>query len=105
MPAGAGGGYRQPGTSYPASLPDLVAAVPMASQWHCDVVVVDITTFAIVAAVELDDASHLKHRVRRDILMLEEVLRQSRHSAVAGAGFRETGQVCEGFSEAPTRHH
>ncbi|EPN6628456.1 DUF2726 domain-containing protein [Raoultella planticola] len=49
----------------------------MASQWHCDVVVVDITTFAIVAAVELDDASHLKkHRVRRDIL-LEEVLRQA----------------------------
>ncbi|WP_407081763.1 PDDEXK family nuclease [Raoultella planticola] len=25
------------------------------SQWHCDVVVVDITTFAIVAAVELDE--------------------------------------------------
>ena len=47
------------------------------SQWHCDVVVVDIRTFAIVAAVELDDASHLKkHRVRRDIL-LEEVLRQA----------------------------
>ena len=49
----------------------------MASQWHCDVVVVDIRTFAIVAAIELDDASHLKkHRVRRDIL-LEEVLRQA----------------------------
>lgn len=49
----------------------------MASQWHCDVVIVDIRTFAIVAAVELDDASHLqKHRIRRDIL-LEEVLRQA----------------------------
>ncbi|HGW2951166.1 TPA: DUF2726 domain-containing protein, partial [Enterobacter asburiae] len=49
----------------------------MVSQWHCDVVVVDIRTFAIVAAIELDDASHLKkHRVRRDIL-LEEVLRQA----------------------------
>ena len=36
-----------------------------------------IRTFAIVAAIELDDASHLKkHRVRRDIL-LEEVLRQA----------------------------
>lgn len=35
----------------------------MASQWHCDVVIVDIRTFAIVAAIELDDASHLKrHR-------------------------------------------
>lgn len=49
----------------------------VASQWHCDVVIVDIQTFAIVAAVELDDASHLqKHRIRRDIL-LEEVLRQA----------------------------
>ncbi|AKL32788.1 DUF2726 domain-containing protein [Klebsiella michiganensis] len=49
----------------------------MASQWHCDVVIVDIRTFAIVAAIELDDASHLKrHRIRRDIL-LEEVLRQA----------------------------
>lgn len=33
----------------------------MVSQWHCDVVVVDIRTFAIVAAIELDDASHLKN--------------------------------------------
>jgi very-short-patch-repair endonuclease len=49
----------------------------MASQWHCDVVIVDIHTFAIIGAVELDDASHLKkHRIRRDIL-LEEVLRQA----------------------------
>jgi hypothetical protein len=49
----------------------------MASQWHCDVVIVDIHTFAIIGAVELDDASHQKkHRIRRDIL-LEEVLRQA----------------------------
>ena len=49
----------------------------MASQWHCDVVIVDIRTFAIVGAIELDDASHLKkYRIRRDIL-LEEVLRQA----------------------------
>ncbi len=49
----------------------------MASQWHCDVVIVDIHTFTIIGAVELDDASHLKkHRIRRDIL-LEEVLRQA----------------------------
>ena len=49
----------------------------MASQWHCDVVIVDIRTFAIVGAIELDDASHLKkNRIRRDIL-LEEVLRQA----------------------------
>lgn len=49
----------------------------MASQWHCDVVIVDIHTFAIIGAVELEDASHLKkHRIRRDIL-LEEVLRQA----------------------------
>lgn len=49
----------------------------MASQWHCDVVIVDRESFRIVAAVELDDASHLqRRRIRRDIL-LEEVLRQA----------------------------
>lgn len=49
----------------------------MASQWHCDVVIVDRESFRIVAAVELDDASHLQQRrIRRDIL-LEEVLRQA----------------------------
>jgi hypothetical protein len=49
----------------------------MASQWHCDVVIVERENFRIVAAVELDDASHLQpRRVRRDIL-LEEVLRQA----------------------------
>ena len=32
----------------------------MAAQWHCDVVIVDRRTFRVVAAVELDDASHLK---------------------------------------------
>ncbi|HFZ8726637.1 TPA: DUF2726 domain-containing protein, partial [Klebsiella pneumoniae] len=43
----------------------------------CDVVIVDIRTFAVVGAIELDDASHLKkQRIRRDIL-LEEVLRQA----------------------------
>jgi hypothetical protein len=49
----------------------------MAAQWHCDVVIVDRRTFAVVAAIELDDASHLKKsRVRRDIL-LNEVMRQA----------------------------
>lgn len=48
----------------------------MASQWHCDVVIVERRTFRIVAAVELDDALHLKKsRCRRDIL-LDEVMRQ-----------------------------
>lgn len=49
----------------------------MASQWHCDVVVIESSTFEIVAAIELDDASHQKkHRIRRDIL-LEEILKQA----------------------------
>ncbi|MFB8746615.1 DUF2726 domain-containing protein (plasmid) [Citrobacter cronae] len=49
----------------------------MAAQWHCDVVIVDRRTFAVVAAIELDDASHLKKsRVKRDIL-LNEVMRQA----------------------------
>jgi hypothetical protein len=57
-----------------------------------------------VAAVELDDASHLKkHRVRRDIL-LEEVLRQA---GIPLLRERDSEKLvrCEGFSEAPTRHH
>ena len=49
----------------------------MVAQWHCDVVIVDRQTFTIIAAIELDDASHLKkNRVRRDIL-LNEVMRQA----------------------------
>lgn len=49
----------------------------MVAQWHCDVVIVDRRTFAVVAAIELDDASHLKKsRVKRDIL-LNEVMRQA----------------------------
>lgn len=68
----------------------------MASQWHCDVVVVDIRTFAIVAAIELDDASHLKkHRVRRDIL-LEEVLRQAGIPLLRG---RDTAKLVRQVSE------
>lgn len=49
----------------------------MVSQWHVDVVIVERRTFSIVAAIELDDVSHLRpERKRRDIL-LEEVLRQA----------------------------
>lgn len=49
----------------------------MAAQWHCDVVIVDRRTFEIVAAIELDDASHLKkNRMKRDIL-LNEVMGQA----------------------------
>lgn len=32
----------------------------MVSQWHVDVVIVERRSFSIVAAVELDDASHLR---------------------------------------------
>ena len=45
----------------------------MVSQWHVDVVIVERRSFSIVAAVELDDASHLRpERRRRDILLEEE---------------------------------
>ena len=45
----------------------------MVSQWHVDVVSVERRSFSIVAAVELDDASHLRpERRRRDILLEEE---------------------------------
>ncbi len=39
----------------------------MVSQWHVDVVIVERRSFSIVAAVELDDASHLRPERRRRI--------------------------------------
>ncbi|ELN5383224.1 DUF2726 domain-containing protein [Escherichia coli] len=47
------------------------------SQWHVDVVIVERCSFSIVAAVELDDASHLRPERRRRDILLEEVLRQA----------------------------
>ncbi|EFH3722623.1 DUF2726 domain-containing protein [Escherichia coli] len=49
----------------------------MVSQWHVDVVIVERRLFSIVAAVELDDASHLRPERRRRDILLEEVLRQA----------------------------
>ncbi|EFB3120615.1 DUF2726 domain-containing protein [Escherichia coli] len=49
----------------------------MVSQWHVDVVIVERRSFSIVAAVELDDASHLRPERRRRDILLEEVLRQA----------------------------
>ncbi|OUZ52877.1 hypothetical protein CBL21_26915, partial [Shigella flexneri] len=46
----------------------------MVSQWHVDVVIVELRSFSIVAAVELDDASHLRPERRRRDILLEEVL-------------------------------
>ncbi|WP_250299156.1 DUF2726 domain-containing protein [Escherichia coli] len=49
----------------------------MVSQWHVDVVIVERRSFSIVAAVELDDASHLRSERRRRDILLEDVLRQA----------------------------
>ncbi|OKU32146.1 hypothetical protein ACN79_25095 [Escherichia coli] len=49
----------------------------MVSQWHVDVVIVERRSFSIVAAVELDDASHLRPERRRRDILLEEVMRQA----------------------------
>ncbi|HIE1976826.1 TPA: DUF2726 domain-containing protein [Escherichia coli] len=49
----------------------------MVSQWHVDVVIVERRSFSIVAAVELDDASHLRPERRRRDILLEEVLMQA----------------------------
>ena len=77
MPAGPGGGYCHTRSPHPATFPDLVATLPHGVSVALRRVIVDIRTFAIVGAIELDDASHLKkQRIRRDIL-LEEVLRQA----------------------------
>lgn len=49
----------------------------LVSKWHCDVVIVDRATFAMVAAVELDDRSHLKPARRRRDILLNEFMRQA----------------------------
>lgn len=49
----------------------------LVSKWHCDVVIVDRATFEVVAAVELDDRSHLKPARRRRDILLNEVMRQA----------------------------
>lgn len=46
------------------------------AQWHCDIVITDRNGH-IVAAVELDDRSHLTLKRQRRDLLLEEVLRQA----------------------------
>lgn len=49
----------------------------MASQWHCDVVIVDKQNFSVIAVLELDDASHQKQRRKRRDILFNEVLRQA----------------------------
>lgn len=49
----------------------------LVSRWHCDVVIVDRATLDVVAAVELDDRSHLKSSRRRRNILLNEVMRQA----------------------------
>ncbi|MCK7068903.1 DUF2726 domain-containing protein [Enterobacter bugandensis] len=72
----------------------------MAAQWHCDVVIVDRRTFRVVAAVELDDASHLKKsRCRRDIL-LDEVMRQAGMPLLRSRDARELQRMIRDFLKA-----
>lgn len=67
------------------------------SQWHCDVVIVDASTFAIVAVIELDDASHLKKiRIRRDIL-LEEIFRQAGIPLLRGRNAEKLAENVKNF--------
>jgi Protein of unknown function (DUF2726). len=72
----------------------------MTAQWHCDVVIVDRRTFRVVAAVELDDASHLKKsRCRRDIL-LDEVMRQAGMPLLRSRDARELQRMIRDFLTA-----
>lgn len=72
----------------------------MVAQWHCDVVIVDRRTFRVVAAVELDDASHLKKsRCRRDIL-LDEVMRQAGMPLLRSRDARELQGMIRDFLTA-----
>ena len=77
MSAGTGRGYRPAEREYPATITPVVQLFRMVSQWHVDVVIVERRSFSIVAAVELDDASHLRPERRRRDILLEEVLRQA----------------------------
>lgn len=72
----------------------------MAARWHCDVVIVDRRTFRVVAAVELDDVSHLKKsRCRRDIL-LDEVMRQASMPLLRSRDARELQRMIRDFLTA-----
>ena len=74
---GTGRGYRPAEREYLATITQVVAVIQDVSQWHVDVVIVERCSFNIVAAVELDDTSHLRPERRRRDILLEEVLRQA----------------------------
>lgn len=72
----------------------------LVSQWHCDVVVIDRASFAVVAVIELDDNSHRKpERQRRDIL-LAEVLSQAGIPLLRGADAPALTRRVEEFLQA-----
>ncbi|MDQ9128458.1 DUF2726 domain-containing protein [Serratia fonticola] len=72
----------------------------LVSQWHCDVVVIDRASFAVVAVIELDDNSHRKpERQRRDIL-LAEVLSQAGIPLLRGADAPTLTRQVEAFLQA-----
>lgn len=69
----------------------------LVAKWHCDVVIVDIRTFQIVAAVELDDASHLKKSRRRRDILLDEVMRQAGIPLIRSRDSRELQKMIQAF--------
>lgn len=77
----------------------------MAAQWHCDVVIVDRQSFKVVAAVELDDASHLKMRRQRRDILLEEVLRQAGIPLLRSRDSQELQRMIRAFLSALHKEH
>ena len=69
----------------------------LVAKWHCDVVIVDIRTFQVVAAVELDDASHLKKSRRRRDILLDEVMRQAGIPLIRSRDSRELQKMIQAF--------
>lgn len=57
--------------------PEWTALFRQISQWHCDFVIVDMTTFAVCAVVELDDRSHQRTDRRRRDAIFNEVISQA----------------------------
>lgn len=62
---------------YTERSPEWTALFRQISQWHCDFVIVDMSTFAVCAVVELDDRTHQRTDRRRRDAIFNEVISQA----------------------------
>ncbi len=111
LSTGTGRGHRPTEREYPATITPVVAVLRMVSQWHVDVVIVERRSFSIVAAVELDDASHFQPGTpARDILLGEGCqaglqLLRSHDAEKTAADDRRMAEYNRGCSSAGSPEH